>query len=90
MSIYSIVTEQDLINLTKLAQQQKEQRAEKIKSRFLKQSHDVKLAESLSPITEKLDEVIKSTQEVGEILKKSQPSQNIKTFLKFPEVKHQL
>ena len=29
MSIYSNVTEQDLINLRKLAQQQKEQRAEK-------------------------------------------------------------
>ena len=63
MSIYSNVTEQDLINLRKLAQQQKEQRAEKIKNGILKQTHDKKLAESLSPITEKLDEVNKTTQE---------------------------
>ena len=59
MSIYSNVTEQDLINLRKLAEQQKNQRAEKFKSRILKQTHDIKLAESLSPITEKLDEVKK-------------------------------
>ena len=51
MSIYSNVTEQDLINLRKLAEQQKNQRAEKIKNRILKQTHDIKLAERLSPIT---------------------------------------
>ena len=63
MSIYSNVTEQDLINLRKLAEQQKEQRALKIRNKILKQTHDKKLAESLSPITEKLDEVNKTTQE---------------------------
>ena len=63
MSIYSNVTEQDLESLRKLADQQKEQRALKIKNRILKQTHDIKLAESLSPITKKLDEVNKSTQE---------------------------
>ena len=63
MSIYSNVTEQDLINLRKLAEQQKEQRALKIRNKTLKQTHDKKLAESLSPITEKLDEVNKTTQE---------------------------
>ena len=63
MSIYSKVTEKDLENLRKLAQQQKEERALKIKNRILKETHDVKLAESLSPITKKLDEVNKSTQE---------------------------
>ena len=42
MSIYSNVTEQDLINLRKLAEQQKEQRALKIKNRILKQSFDIK------------------------------------------------
>ena len=56
MSLYSNVTEQDLVNLRKLAQQQKEQRAEKIKKRILKQTHDIKLAEKLSPLTKKLDE----------------------------------
>ena len=59
MSIYSNVTEQDLDNLRKLAEQQKEQRAIKIKNRILKQTHDIKLAESLSPITDKLDDVKK-------------------------------
>ena len=71
MSIYSNVTERDLINLRKLAQQQKKQRAEKIKNRILKQTHDVKLAESLSPITKKLDEVNKSTKKIGEVVKRS-------------------
>ena len=51
MSIYPNVTEQDMNNLRKLAEQQKNQRALKIKNRILKQTHDVKLAESLSPIT---------------------------------------
>ena len=74
MSTYSNVTEQDLVTLRKLAEQQKNQRAEKIKNRVLKQTHDIKLAESLSPITEKLVEVKKSTQDLGEIVKKSQPS----------------
>ena len=77
MSVYSNVTEQDLINLRKLAQQQQEQRGEKIENRFLKQTHDIKLAESLSSITEKLDEVKKcvneSTQELGDVIKKAQP-----------------
>ena len=63
MSIYSNVSEQDLNNLRKLAQQQKEQRALKIKSRILKETHDNTLAESLPPITKKLDEVNKTTQE---------------------------
>ena len=62
MSIYSNVTEEDLEKLRKLSDQQTNQRAEKIKNRILKQTHDVKLAESLSPITKKLDEVNKSAQ----------------------------
>ena len=53
MSIYSNVTEQDLIVLRKLAKQQKKQRALEMKNRILKQTHDIKLAESFSPITEK-------------------------------------
>ena len=73
MSIYSIVTKQDLINLPNLAVQQKDQRALKIKNRILKQTHDIKLAESLSPITKKLDDINESTQELGKIVKKSQP-----------------
>ena len=62
MSIYSNVTEKDLDNLRKLADQQENERAPKIKNRILKQTHDIKLAESLSPITKKLDELNKSAQ----------------------------
>ena len=80
MSIYCNVSEQDLINLRKVAKPQNNQRALKIKNRILKQTHDIKLAESLSPITKILDEVNKSTQEslspinkkVGEIVIKSE------------------
>ena len=48
MSLYPKVTEQDLINIHKLAEEQRDQRALKIKKRNLKKTHDVKLAESLS------------------------------------------
>ena len=66
------MTGQDLINLRNLAEQQKSQRAEKNKNKILKQTHDIKLAESLSPITEKLDEVKKSNQGSGDVIKESQ------------------
>ena len=83
MSIYSNVTEQDLINFRKLAEQQKEQRALKIKNRISKQTHDVKLAESLSTITKKLEEVNDSTQKVGDIMKESiSEINNIQTKIK--------
>ena len=72
MSIYSNVAEQDLKNLRKLAEQQKEQRAPEIKNRILKQTHDVKLAQSLSPILKKLDEVRETTQYLGDVIKKPQ------------------
>ena len=68
MSIYSNVTKQDMINLRKLAEQQKEQRALKIKNRILKQTHDIKLAETLSPITKKLDE---TSEKLGVVIKES-------------------
>jgi len=62
-----------LINLHKLAEQQKNYRAPEIKNRILKQTHDIKIAESLSPITKKLDEVKYSTQKLGDFVKESQP-----------------
>ena len=71
MSIFSNVTEQDLIYLRKLPEQQKNQRALKIKNRILKQTHDINLAESFSPITNKLQEVNKSTKKLGDVLKES-------------------
>ena len=63
MSICSNVSEQDLIILRKFAEQQKNEPGLKIKNRLLKQTHDIKLAENLSPITTKLDEIIESGQE---------------------------
>ena len=76
MSIYSKVTEQDLINLRKLTEQQKEKRAPQIKNKILKQTHDVKLTESLPPITKKLDEVKETFQKLGKVIEKSQPENN--------------
>ena len=71
MSIYFNVTEQDLENLRKLTEQQKQQRTLKIKNRILKQTHDKKLAESHSPITdpitERLDKVNESAKKLDSI-----------------------
>ena len=73
MSIYSNVTEQDLVILRKLADQQKEMRALKNKNKILKQTQDIKLAESLSPITKRLDLVEnKKGEKIGDIIKKSE------------------
>ena len=71
MSFYSKVTEEDLINRRKLAEQQKNQRALKIQNRLLKQTHDVKLAESLWPITIKLDFINDTTEKLGVVIKES-------------------
>ena len=68
MTIYSNVTEQGLINLRKSAELQKNQRALKIKNIILKQTHDIKLAESISPITKNLDEVKETTRELGDVI----------------------
>ena len=62
MSIYSNVTKEDLDNLRKLADQQKNERAIKIKNKILEKTHDIKLAESLSPITKKLDNINESAK----------------------------
>ena len=62
MSIYSNVTQEDLNKLSQLAEQQKNQRAIKIKNRILKQTHDEKLAEAFKPITNKLEKINESTK----------------------------
>ena len=62
MFIYSNVTQQGLVNLRKLAEQQKNQRGLKINNRLLKQTHDIKLAENLPPITMELDTINESTK----------------------------
>ena len=71
MSISSNVSEQDLINLRKLAEQQKEKRALKIQNGLLIQTHDIALAVSLSPITKKLDTKNESTKKLGEVIKET-------------------
>ena len=71
MSVCSNLAEQDLFNLRKLAEQQRNQRALKNKNRLLRQTHDKKLAEKISPITKKLEEVDKSPKILGEIIKES-------------------
>ena len=80
MSIYSNVTEKDLDNLRKLAEQQKEQRAPKIKNKILEKTHDIKLAESLSPITKKLEEVNKSTKNLRDVIKETNSEKIIKAL----------
>ena len=64
------MTQQDLTNLNKLAQQQKSQRAFQNKKK-LKQTHDKKLAESLAPLTKKLEGVNQSTEPFGYVIKES-------------------
>ena len=56
---YPNVAEKDMINLAKLAEQQKSQRAEEVKNGSSKQKHDKIIAESFEPVTKKLEEVFK-------------------------------
>ena len=64
MSSHPNVTKEEMINLAKLAEQQKTQRTIKTKNKILEQTHDKKLDESFIPITEKLGEVDKSTKKL--------------------------
>ena len=75
MSFYSNVTEQILFNLRNLAEQQKNQEDLRNKNRISKQTHAIKLAETLSPITKKIDKVKETTQKLGKIVKESNPPQ---------------
>ena len=63
--------------LRKLAEQQKNQRAPEIKNIILKQTHDIKVAENLSPITKKLETVNVSTKKIGDLIENSQPERKI-------------
>ena len=62
MSVYLNVTEQNVIELAKLLDQQKNRKATKIENKILKQTHGKILAESSKPITEKLEKVNESTK----------------------------
>ena len=71
MSLYPNVTKWDLNKSDKVAEQQKNQRAPKIKNRILEQTHGIKLAEPLSPLTKKVTEVKESNQNSGEVTKEN-------------------
>ena len=71
MCNYSNVTDQALNKLRNLSEQQKNQRALRTKNRILKQTHDIKYAESLSTITKKLDAINGSTKQFRGIVEKS-------------------
>ena len=66
-------------NLRNLAEQQSNQRENKIKIRILKQTPDKKLSEKLSPITKKLHEEKESNEKLDEIVKKSVRDENTQT-----------
>ena len=80
MSVYPNVTEEDLINLSKLAEQQEEQRAIKIKNKIINQTHDEKLTKNLSPITKKLNTINESTQKISEVVNESNSKDNVKAL----------
>ena len=66
-----------MINLRKLAEQQKYQNALKIKNRILKQTHNFKTAENFPSITKKLDTINESTKKIGEDIKESNSENEI-------------
>ena len=76
MSFYTNVIEQDLINLRNLAEQQKKSTSSRNeKKRISKQTLDIKVAESLLPITKKpdVDEVKGTTRKIGDIITEALP-----------------
>ena len=75
MNFHCNHTEHDLIILSILAEQQRNHWAIKIEHRILKQTHDIKLAENLSPLTKDLEEVKKSTQKLGEVIRENKSTQ---------------
>ena len=70
MSICPNVTQEELINLRKVAEDQRTQRALEIKITYIKQTHDINSSENLSAITKKL-EVNKCKQKLGDLMKES-------------------
>ena len=56
------VTEEDMIELAKLSEQQKNQKAYKVGNRILKQTPDEGVAETFKPRTKKLGEAKESTK----------------------------
>ena len=71
------MTKEDSINSSKIAEQRKNQRANKIKNRISKETHDKDIAESSSPVTKKLEEVNHFSQKLGEPI--TEPNSNNET-----------
>ena len=76
MSIDPNITKQDLINLSILTEQRKNQRALKIENRNSKQTHDKKLAEIFTAITRRLEKLHESTQKLGEVFRRNSQIEN--------------
>ena len=70
MRVYPNVSAQDLGNLAKLADQQKNQRAELFENRIVKETHDERLAETSEPRTKKLTNLDDSTKTLRHVFKK--------------------
>ena len=62
MNIFPNVTKADTIELVKLSEQQKRQKANEIENRSLKPTHKEHLTETFKPITEKLCETTEATE----------------------------
>ena len=71
MTTHTNVTKEDLINLSKLAEQQKNQGANKIKYRIFKYTHEKELEESFSLITKKTGKNNESTKKLSKTVEKS-------------------
>ena len=67
MSINPNATKEAINNLANLAEQQKTYRAEKIRTKRLKQTHDEQLDEIFKPITETITEFVDCTQKLEEV-----------------------
>ena len=71
MSFYPIVTKEDLIFFIWLSWTKEKSKSSKSKIRRIKQTDDIKVAENLSRITKKLEEVKQSTQKLGDVINES-------------------
>ena len=68
--MYPNVTEDILINLRKLAEQEENLRVTEVKHRVLKQTYDINLAENLSARAKNLSERNESTKKLRRVFKK--------------------
>ena len=68
MSTYPIVSREDVIDLTKLSERQKNQRILENCERLQKQSNDERIAECIKHTTEKVEKVNKITKEMDFLL----------------------